>query len=435
MLRAHLSPVQPSSTNLAIYIEPYGRVDSSVVSVARSAVRRLGAGAELKRDGSVAFVMQMNREYYRPQDAIDLYRVAHRYGTLRGIEHCAICPIEDGVLGAHVDISYRDFFSDVMLLTVELRPAVCPIGCSHCYARPVHMNSDKFLQYYTREFSEEVASAVADVVAKHGADRYVNVVPIGGNTDPSIMCRGGRCEALHTHATIMLDRLHDGKALDGVRSLHVNLSTSVPTADMLYPILDALGGAVYPHVAERLHANRSGQSRTPPLHSYVAWSMYTPRVRNRATLMSEKTATYARSRGIHIIPTIIARYEELDRDLLYDALSVANLYSVDDVFHPPVYILAPYPPMARLDSGKTTYRSVVSGISMIIYLLGRALVDTCMYNYLFGGIRTPEYYKGRYYKVVADWENKTVHVVEHNGTWCPRGIYTGTGCVYPPRSK
>ncbi|MGB9774893.1 MAG: hypothetical protein ACPL4I_12920, partial [Bacteroidota bacterium] len=85
MLRAHLSPVQPSSTNLAIYIEPYGRIDSSVISVARSAVRRLGAGAELERDGGVAFVMQMNRERYRPQDAVALYREAHRYGTLRGI--------------------------------------------------------------------------------------------------------------------------------------------------------------------------------------------------------------------------------------------------------------------------------------------------------------------------------------------------------------
>ncbi|MGB9705894.1 MAG: hypothetical protein ACPL3C_10625, partial [Pyrobaculum sp.] len=69
----------------------------------------------------------------------------------------------------------------------------------------------------------------------------------------------------------------------------------------------------------------------------------------------------------------------------------------------------------------------------ILHVYDAVNLDTCSYNALFGGIKTPEVYKGRFIRVYVDPLNNKVSHAIHDGSWCPRGIYTGRGCIYPPR--
>ncbi|MBD6956185.1 MAG: hypothetical protein F9Y92_06050 [Thermoplasmatales archaeon] len=359
------------------------------------AVMRLTQGrAEVRAEGGSAVI---HTDARLPAGLVmALHKRVHEYGYFRDVYDCRICPF--------------DYSTTAYGTLVVVQPAepVCPLQCPYCYAKPTP--SGRMPVPDPRKLARYVYSHF--IAPLRGGNAVVNVVPWGGSSDPTLLPT--------SYFTNFIDELGELVA-EGVEEsveVNVNLSTSGETAKV-QALVDAVADMLeeYSGLRMKSHIAVTAHPATfPGGHRMSAAERY------------ELKPSYEYS-SVFIYPVFIVHKHISD--------AAGEVIGLADRLGTKPIILAPYYTSERELSyfGFRSAREIKEELRSLVYKVltveRMVYLDTCSYNALFGGIRTPEFYRGRYAVVKTD--GRSVHAEYHDGTWCPRGVYSGHGCIYPPR--
>jgi hypothetical protein len=139
-----------------------------------------------------------------------------------------------------------------------------------------------------------------------------------------------------------------------------------------------------------------------------------------------------------IIPTFIMNWFEASQ-MIPNIIAIHKYLSENPDSMP--FILAPYGDAIELrryfgyKNMSEVRRDLRAVVYKLLHYIPNIMVDACSYNAMFRGIDTPRAYAGRWIFVTYSISTGELSHRVHDGTWCPRGAYTGRGCIYPPRRR
>jgi hypothetical protein len=375
-----------------------------------------------------------------PSEVFGLHRYLHeKLGYLEGKGDCVICPVsqeDPGELGVYtVVIGFPDNLS------------MCPIGCRYCYAKPTA--PDTTLIRKVEDMRDEilkrikliVENIVTDVKASGGGVPFVNIILWGGNSDPTVLSNDYYSTLIEEFTEWVYEKKKAYKK-QWYMAFAFNLSTSADDVNeirRMYTVLDDMREKIYNKVS------RDDWDILGYHDSMLAVTAYRPDLYH--TSSENDDAAFRYMERIFKLPS-----PRVDREYRFNvfATPVFIVDSVIDAFVDYIVasaywlgyiplILAPYGNSSELYRYfKVRNTGQVGNIATkllwkLLHVFEKIKIDTCSYNAIFGGILTPQIYSGHFIRIHVDPLNNKVSHVYHDGSWCPRGAYTGRGCIYPPR--
>jgi hypothetical protein len=374
-----------------------------------------------------------------PSEIFALHRYMHdKLGYLTAKGDCTICPVNPE------DADEIAVYTVVVGLPDNM--SACPVQCRYCYARPATPDStlartiESMRDLIFKRLKLIVENIVTDAKAGNSGVPFVNIILWGGNSDPTLLS--------NDYYTAIIEQfvnwVYENKKRDRqwYLAFAFNMSTSAFDVDeiiRLYRILDNMREKIFNSVS------RDDWDLLSYHHSLMAVTAYRPDLYHLSS--AEDDSAFRYMYRIFRLPS-----PKITDDVNYNVL-VAPTFIIDSVLDEFVdYIVATtywtsYVPLILSPYGTQTelYRyfklrnvGQVGNIATkllwrLLHIYDKVKIETCTYNAVFHGIQTPQIYEGKFIRVYVDPLNNKVSHAIHDGTWCPRGIYSGRGCIYPPR--
>jgi hypothetical protein len=374
-----------------------------------------------------------------PSEVFGLHRYLHeKLGYLEGKGDCVICPVsqeDPGELGVYtVVIGFPDNLS------------FCPIQCRHCYAKPA--TPDSTISRRVEDMRDEILkrikliteNIVTDAKANNIGVPFINIILWGGNSDPTLLSNDYYTAIIEQFAEWVYEKKKAYKK-QWYMAFAFNLSTSavdVSEVRRLYTVLNDIREKTYNKISRddwdilgyydslfAITAHRPDLYHTSSENDDAAFR-YMERIFKLPSPRVERGYGNVFAIPVFIVDNVI--------DAFVDYI-VAAAYWLGYI----PLILAPYGNSLELYRYfKIRNTGQVGNIATkliwkLLHVFDKIKIDTCTYNAIFGGILTPQIYSGHFIRIHVDPLNNKVSHVYHDGTWCPRGAYTGRGCIYPPR--
>jgi hypothetical protein len=388
-------------------------------------------------DCEIEYVRVATSKPLTPSEIFTVHRYIHeRLGYLVSKADCDICP----VVPENVD-NGLDVYTIVIGLPDHM--SMCPIKCRHCYAKPVEPDSTliKRVESMVDQIVLRLRLIIEDIMrVGHKGIPHINIIPWGGNSDPTILNSDYYRNIIENLTHWIWDSYSTKNYVEV--SFMFNISTSSPDTTEIRRLYNVFNTTV-----SRL---RYKEARWDPIDCGLKDSLFAVTA-YRPDLFSDNGGDEAFTYMYRMFS--LPSHATLPPRRLLDSVIFTPVFIADkyvEEFLP--YMVAVsywfgYVPLILSPYGTSTelYRFFnIRNTGQVGNILKRVLwnfmhvyeavkLDTCSYNALFGGVKTPEIYKDRFIRVYVDpTDNRVSHKV-HDGTWCPRGVYTFRGCIYPPR--
>jgi hypothetical protein len=389
-----------------------------------------------EKDGLIEYVSGGTDAPLGPAEVFGIHRYLHRLGYLVSKGDCTICPVNP-----ELDETY--VYTVVVGLPDSM--SVCPVQCRHCYAKPAAPDSTlaRRVEDMREQVLRRVKLVVENIVAGAGARGGVpsiSVILWGGNSDPTLLSSDYYAALIEEFVEWAYEKKKGG---GWHMSFSFNLSTSAFEVDeirRLYRVLDDVRERAYSRMS------RDDWSLLGYHDSLLAVTAYRPDLYHLTS--EDDDAAYRYMDRVFKLPS--PRVHEQDYRFNVFIVPTFIIDGVIEAFadfitaaaywfgYMPL-LLSPYGTPRELyryfkmRSTGQVRRTASRLLWRLLHVNEKVKVDTCTYNAVFGGVLTPQAYRGHFVRIYVDPIGNRVWHRMHDGSWCPRGVYTASGCIYPPR--